>query len=199
MPRDRHRPAAPAAAEAAYIYTDTEDHWAQDYIAELSKRGIFNGYADGSFKPDIGITREEIAVALTRALGLENQAKFVKDYRFADSSYISLWAVDSVNMMVKMGVFEGYDDGEYKPKRIITREEMIAVIMRMFSSDLVRAELTYTDHEHIGDWAREYLEKATNMSIVDGYPDGTFRPANSITRAEAAKILYNFMHYAGLL
>lgn len=190
---------APAAAGEAYTYSDTQDHWAQDYVGELTKRGIFNGYADGSFKPDMGITREEIAVALTRALGLTSKARYAPHYSFADSSFISLWAADSVNMMVKEGVFEGYDDGEYKPQRIITREEMVAVIMRMFTSDLAREELVYVDEEHIGDWAREYLEKATNLSIVGGYPDGTFRPDASITRGEAAKILYNFMHYAGLL
>ena len=188
----------PGAADAAYIYTDTEDHWAKDYIAELSKRGIFKGYDDGGFKPDMGITREEIAVAMTRALDLESRARYAPNYNFADSAFISLWAVDSVNMMVKEGIFEGYDDNEYKPQRIITREELVAVIMRMFNSDLARETLVYVDHEHVGDWAREYLEKAAGLDIVSGYPDGTFRPANPITRGEAAKILYNFMHYAGL-
>lgn len=189
----------PAPAEAAYIYNDTEEHWAKDYIADLSKRGIFNGYEDGSFKPDMGITREEIAVAMTRALGLESKARYAPRYNFSDSSFISLWAADAVNMMVKEGVFTGYDDNEYKPKRVITREELVAVVMRIFDDNLLKAQLTYADHHEIGDWSRAYVKKATELTIVGGYPDGTFRPANPITRAEAAKILYTFMHYAGLL
>ena len=189
----------PPVAEAAYVYTDTEEHWAKDYVAELSKRGIFNGYEDGSFRPDLGITREEIAVAMTRALELEAKAKRAPYANFTDSSYISSWAIEAVNMMVKVGIFTGYDDGYYRPQQIITREQLVAVVMRMFSSDLDKTALAYNDHNDIGDWARTYVKQATELSIVGGYPDGSFRPANSITRAEAAKILYTFMHYAGLL
>ncbi len=189
----------PPVADAAYVYTDTSDHWAKDYIAELSKRGIFNGYEDGSFRPDLGITREEIAVAMTRALGLETKAKRAPYCNFSDSSYISEWAIEAVNMMVKVGIFTGYDDGLYRPQQIITREQLVAVVMRMFSDDIDRTTLTYNDHHEIGDWSRVYVKQATELNIVGGYPDGTFRPTNSITRAEAAKILYSFMHYAGLL
>lgn len=189
----------PPVADAAHVYSDTEEHWAKDYIAELSKRGIFNGYEDGSFRPDLGITREEIAVAMTRALGLETKAKRAPYCNFSDSSYISEWAIEAVNMMVKVGIFTGYDDGLYRPQQIITREQLVAVVMRMFSDDIDRTTLTYHDHHEIGDWSRVYVKQATELGIVGGYPDGTFRPTNSITRAEAAKILYTFMHYAGLL
>ncbi len=199
VPDTDSEPPMPPAAGEAYIYTDTAGHWAQDYIAELTKRGIFNGYDDGSFRPDLNITREEIAVAMTRALGLEDEARKARPTSFVDEHYISLWAVDSVNMMVQHGIFTGYDDGTFKPKQIISREELVAVVIRVFTSDLPSSELTYTDHEHVGDWARAYLEKATEMSIVGGYPDGSFQPKNPVTRAEAAKILYNFMHYAGFL
>ncbi len=192
-------PSNPPVADGNYVYYDTVDHWAKDYIAELTKRGIFNGYGDGTFRPDMGVTREEISVALTRALKLESESKRVPSYTFADSSFISLWAVDSVDMMVHRDIFKGYDDGEFKPKRVITREEMVAVIIRMFTDNIPVQELTYTDAAEIGPWAVEYIKKASSMSIVAGYPDGTFRPANNITRAEAAKILYNFLFYAGLL
>ncbi len=192
-------PAAPEAAEAAYVYTDTEDHWAKDYIGALTKRGVFKGYADGSYKPDMSITREEIAVALTRALGLEEEAKKAAAVSFNDSTNIAAWANDAVNLMVKNGVFKGYDDGEFKPQRIISREEIVAVIIRLFRTNLSSSALDYTDKDDVGEWARGYLEKASSLSIVTGYPDGSFQPAKAITRGEAAKILYNFMHYAGLL
>lgn len=189
----------PASAEAAYIYTDTAEHWAKDYIGELSKRGIFNGYEDGSFKPDLGITREEMAVALTRALDIEDKARRAPYYSYTDSSYVSTWALDAVNMMSKLGVFTGYDDGSYKPQQIISREQMVAVIMRMFDDSVPKVALDFTDEHVIGDWAVGYVESATTLGIVAGYPDGTFRATNYITRAEAAKILYIFMHYANLL
>ncbi len=192
-------PAAPEAAGSAYVYTDTADHWAKDYIAALSARDIFKGYEDGSFNPDMGITREEIAVALTRALGMEAAAKNAKANSFTDAGEIAAWAEGAVNLTVNAGVFKGYDDGSFKPKKTITREEMVAVIIRLFSTNISSTKLTYTDTHEIGDWAQGYVEKASTLSIVAGYPDGSFQPKNDITRAEAAKILYNFMHYAGLL
>ncbi|MBR5236628.1 MAG: S-layer homology domain-containing protein [Clostridia bacterium] len=192
-------PAAPPAAGNAYVYTDTANHWAKDYIGALSERGIFKGYEDGSFKPDLGITREEIAVALTRAMYMEKAAEKAKANDFTDVDKIAAWAKGSVNLTVNAGVFKGYDDGSFKPQKTIIREEMVAVIIRMFSTNISTTKLTYTDTHTIGDWAKGYVEKASTLSIVVGYPDGSFQPKNNITRAEAAKILYNFMHYAGLL
>ncbi len=199
VPDVSNPPAQPPVADSATVYSDTAEHWAKDYVGALTARKVLNGYGDGSYQPDQGITREEIAVALTRALGLEAQAAKASKTRFTDSAEISDWASASVNLMVKNGIFKGNDLGEFMPKRVITREEMIAVIVRVFSDNIAIADLTYTDDADISDWARQYVKKATNLDIVSGYPDGSIRPLNGITRAEAAKVLYNFMHYAGLL
>ena len=192
-------PQPPAEAAEGYLYDDTRDHWAKNYIAALTQRGILTGYGDNTFKPDMGVTREEIAVILTRALGLEAAASVAPATSFNDRSYISSWAIDAINVMVQRGIYEGYDDGNFRPQQVISREELVAVVIRIFSGDLAKNDLSYTDKDQIGEWAREYLEKAAGLSLVEGYPDGSFKPGRTITRAEASKVIYNFMHYAGLL
>ncbi len=191
-------PEPPAEAAPENLYDDTIDHWGKDYVGALTASGVLTGYGDGTFMPNMGVTREEIAVILTRALGLETAASVAATTNFTDRSYISEWAIDAVNVMVRRGVFEGYDDGSFKPQQVISREEMVAVIIRTFSNEIGRSALTYTDADTVSEWAREYLEKATGLSLVEGYPDGSFRPRQTITRAEAAKVMYNYMHYAGL-
>jgi len=184
----------PPAAEDKHIFPDTVNHWAKDYAAALAKRGIFKGYEDGNYKPDLNITREEIAVALTRALGLEAKAEAAAGTDFLDSADISEWARSAVNLMVADGVFTGYDDGNYRPHQTITREELIAVIIRVLDAEEVSdGTLDYTDAHKVAEWARDYVAKATELLIVSGYPDGSFRGANAVTRAEAAKILYQFL------
>lgn len=193
------KPEEPAEATEDTLYDDTVEHWSKNYVGALTGRGILKGQGDGNFAPDLGITREEIAVALTRALGLEEEAASAPVAAFTDSNNISAWAEEAVNLMVYRGVFKGYDDGSFKPQQVISREEMVAAIIRTFSSSLNGMTLPYTDAHMVSEWAKTYVEKATALSLVEGYPDGSFKPQQTITRAEASKIVYNFMHYAGLL
>lgn len=193
------KPEEPAEATEDTLYNDTAEHWSKNYVGALTGRGILKGYGDGNFVPDMGITREEIAVALTRALGLEEEAADAPVAAFTDSNDISAWAKEAVNLMVYRGVFKGYDDGSFKPQQVISREEMVAAVIRTFSSNLKGMTLPYTDAHMVSEWAKTYVEKATALSLVEGYPDGSFKPQQTITRAEASKIVYNFMHYAGLL
>jgi len=188
-------PSAPPLASEEYVYPDTENHWAKDYIAELSEQGIFVGYEDGNFRPDWDITREEIAVAMTRMLGLEDEAASAPATTFTDNDEISAWAKDDVNKMVEIGVYTGYDDNYFRPHKIITREELSAVIIRMLGEDIVEGSMSYIDRMTIGPWARDYVAKATALAIVEGYPDKTFKPRRAVTRAEAAKMLRNLQYY----
>jgi len=178
------------------IYSDIADHWADTYITSLSKRGIFNGYEDGSFRPEQKITREEIAVAMMRALGLEEAAANAPKTDFADGESISAWARDAVNLMVELGIFTGYDDNSFKPGQVITREELTAVLIRKIGVGDAD-DHGFIDAEHIGDWAEEYIKHAVEIGLVNGYPDGSFKPANAVTRGETAKMLYGFINHIG--
>ncbi|NLB82457.1 MAG: S-layer homology domain-containing protein [Clostridiaceae bacterium] len=175
------------------------DHWAAPYIGVLSRQGVFEGYTDGSFKPEQGITREEIAVTLVRALGLEQRLESEFEENFEDNTDIADWSKKSVYLLTQMGIFTGYDDGLFRPRDIITREELAVVIARALTKTGVLLNLPFGDNQDIGNWASEWIRKAFSLGIIKGYDDKTFRPLNSITRAEVATILYNFMYVENLL
>lgn len=180
------------------LFNDVDaDSWAVPYIMNMSERRIFIGYEDGSFKPNVGITRQEIAVAMIRALGYEADAGMAagSSTGFADNDAIAEWARGAVNLAVEMGIFTGYDDGEFKPNKTISRQELMAVVMRLAEDTTTSASMNYADAGDIHGYAKDYVGKATTLGMINGYPDGTFQPLNDITRAEAAKILYTAFEY----
>ena len=180
-------------------FPDIVGHWAEDVIRDLEARGILAGYEDGEFKPDIGVTRQEVAVIMTRALGLTEKAAsdgyWNASTGFADDHSIADWARGSVNLMIEMGIYTGYDDGEFKPNKTILRQELIAVVMRYAAMTEAGMETAYDDSHEIHGYAESFIAHASELGIVNGYPDGTFKPLNNVTRAEAAKIIYGVIEY----
>lgn len=188
---------APTYNTTKTLFSDlTEGSWEVPYVMNLTERKIFVGYEDGSFRPNINISRQEIAVALVRAMGLTPDAEVADAHTgFTDDADVADWARGYVNIAVTKNLFTGYDDGEFKPTRTISRQELITVIMRLTGDVTTASTLNYTDVSDIGDYAKDYVGRATTLGIVGGYPDGSFRPLNDVTRAEAAKMLYNGLEY----
>lgn len=178
-------------------FPDVVGHWAEDVIRDLADRDILTGYEDGNFKPDIGVTRQEIAVIMTRALGLTDKAAEYadKDTGFADDANVAAWGRGAINLMVEMGIYTGYDDNEFKPNKTILRQEVIAVVMRYAAMTEEGLTAAYEDNHEIHGYAESFIAHASELGIVNGYPDGTFKPLNNVTRAEAAKIIYGVIEY----
>ncbi len=187
----------PIAPPKPVKFPDIVGHWAEDVIRDLETRGILAGYEDGTFRPDIGVTRQEIAVIMTRALDLEEKAAEYaqKDTGFADDKNVAAWGRGAINLMVEMGIYTGYDDNEFKPNKTILRQELIAVVMRYAAMTEEGMETVYDDSHEIHGYAEAFIAHASELGIVNGYPDGTFKPLNNVTRAEAAKIIYGVIDY----
>ncbi len=190
-------PGAPTYNPTTPTFSDVEkDSWAAPYIMNLTERKIFAGYEDGSFRPSNYITRQEIAVALVRAMGLEADVSAAEnvDTGFSDDAAIAPWARGYVNIALREKLFTGFDDGEFKSERVISRQELIAVIMRLAgSTESVTAN--YDDAHEIHGYAKDFIGHASSLGIISGYPDGTIKPLNNVTRAEVAKILYLGLEY----
>ncbi|MDR0405155.1 MAG: S-layer homology domain-containing protein [Clostridiales bacterium] len=172
---------------------DALEHWSAPYLAVMVGKGVFRGYGDGTFRPDLGITRQEIAVALVRALRLEARLGTVEETPFDDGGDIAEWARDSVALLLQLQIYKGYGDGTFRPLNIISREEMTAVLERSVAQTPNGAVLPFADKDDISGWALASVEKAFALGIVRGYEDNTFRPLNDVTRGETATMMYNFM------
>ena len=177
---------------------DIKEHWAKDCILWLIEEGIVGGYEDGTIKPNNYITRAETAALLARALKLEKVEKPYTGY--LDS--IPLWAKGDIIAVTEQGIFSGFpvEDGRvFMANSLITREQTAAVFIRAFGLCLEEeVELNFIDKDEISGWALEDVKAGVCNGILNGYPDNTFKPKNSITRAEVFSILCRLLKMNGV-
>jgi len=149
-----------------------------------------NGYPDGSVKPGSSITRAEAAAIYFRLIKDENKNIAVNG-TFSDVGG-DTWYAQSVNYLASQGILVGYRDGTFKPRQTITRAEFAAIASRF--DNLLTNENTSFKDVSIDHWAAAYIDSAYTKGWINGYPDGSFRPASSITRAEVVKIINNMLN-----
>ena len=163
--------------------SDIIGHWAQDNIKRLIALGAISGYPDNSFKPDNNITRAEFTTVFTKSLGLSPQNGKV----FTDT--VNHWARDIISTAAHHGIVNGYDDNTFGPDDPITREQMVAVIVRAIEPAPGTEKLDFADYDRISDWAESPMAIAVENGIINGYPDNTIRPQGLATRAEAVTVV----------
>ncbi len=188
-------PAPESVAESSY--PDAQGHWAKDYIEAVSKAGILKGYEDGNIRPDFGVTREEMAVLLSRLLNVEDRPVSGM-IAYDDNADIQEYANKAVYILSDMKVYIGYDDNTFRPQNVLTREEIMLVFSRILAK-IDSKELTFKDDADISLWAYDAVQQLCAYGIVDGYPDGTVKPGADVTRAEAAVMIYKLLYRTGKL
>lgn len=162
---------------------NTEDHFA--YIV---------GYPDGTVGPSREITRAEVSTIFFRMLTDEARAaNWSTGNSFPDVS-AGDWYNNAVSTLVKMGILYGYPDGTFRPDSPVTRAELVTMAVGFFQYDAAADSGRFSDIS--GHWAKSSILTAAKMGFIDGYPDGTFRPDNNITRAEAVRIINNVLNRA---
>jgi hypothetical protein len=154
---------------------------------DLTEHGAYLiGRDDGLFHPEAAITRGEVATAFFRLLTDEaRETAWSTVNTYVDVSP-DLWCNNAISTLSHLGVLEGYPDGTFRPNAAITRAEFAAMALRFYI-------VTFSGDDRFSDmdghWAREAVNGAAAYGILEGYPDGTFRPDENITRAETATIL----------
>ncbi|WP_068455469.1 S-layer homology domain-containing protein [Aedoeadaptatus pacaensis] len=142
------------------------------------------GYPDQNFKPDNHMSRQEVTVMFSRLLNERPQKGIIysRDYKDIPDD---LWSVTAISYMSKLGMVKGYPDGNFMPRAAITRAEFAAMATRF--ADISAGSKTFTDvsQDH---WAYDVIQKAAEAGWISGYPDGSFKPDQPITRAEVVAI-----------
>ncbi len=174
-------------ARASFADVTGDSSWARDAVELLAGAGILKGVDENRFEPAREVTRAEATAMLVRALGLAaaTTRPAFKDVREND------WYAGEVAAAVSAGLIRGYEDGSFRPDRTITREELVTVLARALNlSGGEGANLPFADAGTVAAWARDGVAAAVSAGLLRGYPDGTFRPGNPITRAECAVVVY---------
>lgn len=157
-------------------------HWAETILSDWISKGLIQGYGDGTFRPDHPITRAEFMALVNRSFAYQEQTGI----SYSDVPKMA-WYYSTVAAAVKAGYIGGYPDGTMKPDSSISRQEAAVIVGRLQELQQASGSLNYSDS--IPDWSKGYIGAVAKAGFMTGYPDSTFRPKNSITRAEAAVIL----------
>ncbi|MDY3118855.1 MAG: S-layer homology domain-containing protein, partial [Peptoniphilus sp.] len=180
---------APATTQTTVKGKDNGGNWfinLTPVTSEDAKRdtGIHKlyiyGYEDDTFKPEGNMTRAEAAAMLARLQGLD--LSNTERPGFIDVR--SGWYNASINAVVSAGYMKGYPDGTFRPDGKITRAEFAQMIKAIDKANTGVAP--FADVK--GHWAEVAIDQAYANGRIAGYPDGTFRPNNHITRAEAVTV-----------
>lgn len=143
------------------------------------------GYPDGTVQPEGQITRAEACTIFFRLLTDSS-----RDYYFArtnDYSDVNRgdWFNNAISTLSNAGIVTGYNDGTFRPNQPITRGEMAKIIANF--ANLNKGAKSFTDLS--GHWSKSYVELAAGNGWIAGYPDGSFRPDQKITRAETVTMI----------
>jgi hypothetical protein len=188
------------SATAHTGFSDVPDsHWAANEINSLVERGIISGMGGGVFAPDRILTRAQFAALLVRHIsGHELPASSAKLFNdVAEGS----WYADIVAEAVRLGLFNGYADGNFYPDEPVSKEQMLAVAVRALPDGLSTAGegASFFAANGISRWAKDSVEAAYRAGLVPpvmlGSEDGllTLDGAAEGIRAEAAYVIYHLI------
>ena len=168
-------------------FNDIEGHWAASAIVQAAAAGIASGYSDGTFRPNVAITRAEFAVMLVKALGIQGEGA---ELRFSDNPAIGNWAKDEIALAVKAGIISGYSNGTFRPNALITRAEMAVMLANAQHAKLESgASTTFADDAEIPAWSKGAIRAIAEQGIVQGRGGNRYAPMATASRAEAIVVL----------
>ena len=140
-------------------------------------------------KPQGNITRAEVATIFYRLLKDEVREEIETDVNSFPDVNEDDWFNITVSSLANMGAISGYEDGTFRPNEPISRAELASMAVRFYDAfEVEYEEGTFLDVD--GDeWYADAIAAAEELGIIGGYPDGTVRPNNNITRAETCAIV----------
>lgn len=183
-------PAAFAAADGQFQDVHA-NHWAYPYIQDVVSQGLFQGTSANRFSPEGTMTRGMLAVVLSRVAKVTVDNDAATGFRDVPAGQ---WYTGAVAWAAGQGIIQGLGNGTFGPTQPVTREQAATMLVRYTDSANLALSLTveqqeFSDGSSIREWARDAVRLLQMAGVLAGYPDGSFRPTKSITRAEAAKIL----------
>nr|WP_128103704.1 MBG domain-containing protein [Paenibacillus sp. DCT19] len=176
--------------ERSVSFADMQNHWGREDVEKLASKLIVQGRGSDRFEPNGRLTRAEATALLNRALGI-----FTSSSVSTFSDVQGQWYAVDVMTAYQSGHIAGYNDGTFRPNESITREELAVIITRAlaFVGDNAYKQPARdwqpVDEDNISVWAKEAVNQAIRLNILNGDEQGHVRPHAATTRAEMAVML----------
>jgi hypothetical protein len=174
-------------------FTDLlRDVWYTDYVAYAYDNRLFAGTSDTTFSPDAPMTRAMVVTVLHNYAG----KPAAPDANPFSDVPAGAWYSKPVIWAAENRIVSGLGDGRFDPDGDVTREQLAVILCRYAEKlglDTSGGALDFSDTADISFWAAPAVQWCVNAGIVSGYPDSTFRPQGSATRAEIAAMIHGFV------
>lgn len=161
--------------------------WAETAIMALAKDGVISGYDDATFKPQQSIKREEFVKMVISAAHIDLNKPACK----FDDVEQDKWYAQYVNAAYGAGIISGTSESDFGIGRGITREDMAVIIARLVNVESTDSEFVFADDSAISSYAKESIYKLYRAGLIAGVGNNQFAPKEIVTRAQAAKIIYD--------
>ncbi|HIT85146.1 MAG TPA: S-layer homology domain-containing protein [Candidatus Ornithomonoglobus intestinigallinarum] len=184
----------PTPADEAFDDIEGVESWAGDAIRALYSEGVIAGKGDKKFAPYDNVTRGEFAKMIVGAFNLSEMPDEYRGFTDVPSGH---WCFSYVEVAANAGVVNGYEDGSFGIDDYITRQDMAVMVVRAAEAAGIEiadagSSADFGDSASIADYASAAVESLVKAGIINGI-DGNFEPASNANRAQAAKILANFI------
>jgi spore germination protein YaaH len=199
-------------------YSDAAGHWAENEIRTVAQKGWMTGKGSLVFAPQAPLTRAEAAAILVRSLGLAEAAASAggagavsggaaASGTGAGAGFSDVpaghWGRAEIGLARRFGLVDGYADGTFAPDRPVSREQLSAMLYRAIGPESAAATAAAKEAGAVtvlsplqpfkdmqaSRWSWTAVTAMQGSGLLQGYPDGSFRPTASVTRAEAAALL----------
>ncbi len=169
--------------------------WAVNEINHLFEKGIINGKAPGEYKPYDNVTRAEITKMISVAFGVYDENA---DSDFSDAK--NHWAYKYISSAANKGYILGLNGTEFGVDRPITRQDTALILYRIIqysakSQKIIDITKSFNDSGEISDYARNSVLMLAEYGILNGFEDGSFKPKETLNRAQAAVVIYKMLEF----
>ena len=166
---------------------DPDDTGVSDWLNTKDHLAYLAGYPGGTFGPDQNMTRAEAAQMFYNLL-LEKDVEITVEFEDVPAD---AWYAKPVNTLASLGILSGVGNGRFDPERSITRAEFTVIAMKFANTSGGGVNIFSDVNED--DWFYSAVVDSTQYGWINGYPDGTFRPGATITRAEVTVIVNHML------
>ena len=174
--------------EEKIVFSDVpQDSSYAEAVSKLVANGVLNGYEDGTFRPENGITRAEMCKMINLTFGYTDttDAPGFSDVDEDD------WYLPYALAAQKEGYIEGYEDGTFRGSNNITRQEVCVILARLLKLYNLPIDAGITDE--VADWAKDAVNSVVVSQFMPLEEGNTFRATEVIKRYEHATVLANFI------
>ena len=186
--------------EVPFPFVDvSKTDWFYNDVKYVWQHDIMNGVSDTKFAPETSMTRAMFVTVLYRLEGSPDVTGMATP-PFTDIGAKNFdWAYNAIVWAYNTGVTKGTSATTFAPGVAISRQEIVTMLYRYAGSPAVSGSPIFGDSSVISSWARDAVQWAKSLGIVNGYPNGNFGPVNATTRGQMAAMIHRYMQLTNVL